>query len=153
MLKLVNKVLYRPAKPVTDFEEATQISRQMLDHIRKKGHLGLAAPQIGISKRFFVMLINESGHKSEFIVINPTIIDNISLPISLEEGCLSFPGKRIMVDRPREIVVSYYDGAIVNATKSALNSCLPLDGIAARCFQHEYDHLDGITMFDRKRGS
>jgi peptide deformylase len=140
MIKLVNKVLYRPAKPVTDFSEALRIGQQMLAYIKhpKTKALGLAAPQIGISKRFFVMNVNDFG----MIIINPTIIDNASEPITAPEGCLSFPNKIVEVSRPSNIVVSFYN-----------DICIPLEGLAARCFLHEYDHLDGITMFDRTRGS
>jgi len=149
MLKLVNKVLYRPAKPVdVDYwESVVRTGKEMLAYIRTRGY-GLAAPQIGVSKRFFVM--NVDG--IERIIINPTIVDNSSPFVSMEEGCLSFPGKRIMVDRPANIVVSYEDGLTKGMFDNIHVACLPMDGMEARCFLHEYDHLNGVTMFQHQRG-
>ena len=105
--------------------------------------VGLAAPQVGWSVRLFVM--NESGdpaHKEfERVVINPRIVKKAGR-VSGEEGCLSFPGIYIEVDRARHLSIEWQD----------------LDGVVhradwsdwpARIFQHEFDHLENVLLFHR----
>lgn len=101
--------------------------------------IGLAAPQVGVNKRLFIM-----GNLDKLIVcINPKIVNGEG-EIKDQEGCLSFPGLWLKVNRYEKIKVKYYN------TKAELIE-IDLDGLAARVFQHEYDHLDGIT-FDTKVG-
>lgn len=101
--------------------------------------IGLAAPQVGVNKRIFIM-----GNLDKLIVcINPEIVSGEG-EIKDQEGCLSFPGLWLKVNRYEKIKVKYYN------TRAELIE-IDLDGLAARVFQHEYDHLDGIT-FDTKVG-
>ena len=110
--------------------------------IHSKG-LGLAANQIGITKRFFAI-----GHESFDVFKKPAIIYNPVLVSADEEqelgqeGCLSFPGLLLQVSRPRIIMVRYQN----NKGEFLLSR---LEGLEARCFQHELDHLNGIT-FNKK---
>jgi peptide deformylase len=110
--------------------------------IHSKG-LGLAANQIGITKRFFAM-----GHESFDVFKKPAIIYNPVLVSADEEqelgqeGCLSFPGLLLQVSRPRIIMVRFQN----NKGEFLLSR---LEGLEARCFQHELDHLNGIT-FNKK---
>ena len=110
--------------------------------IHSKG-LGLAANQIGITKRFFAI-----GHESFDVFKKPAIIYNPVLVFADEEqelgqeGCLSFPGVLLQVSRPRIIMVRYQN----NKGEFLLSR---LEGLEARCFQHELDHLDGITFNKR----
>ena len=105
--------------------------------------MGLAANQIGITKRLFAM-----GHESFDVFKKPAIIYNpvlISADKEQElgqEGCLSFPGLLLQISRPRIIMVRYQN----NKGEFLLSR---LTGLEARCFQHELDHLDGIT-FNKK---
>ena len=105
--------------------------------------MGLAANQIGITKRFFAI-----GHESFDVFKKPAIIYNpvlISADKEQElgqEGCLSFPGLLLQISRPRIIMVRYQN----NKGEFLLSR---LTGLEARCFQHELDHLDGIT-FNKK---
>ena len=105
--------------------------------------IGLAANQIGITKRFFAI-----GHESFDVFKKPAIIYNPVLVNADEEqelgqeGCLSFPGLLLQVSRPRKIMVRYQN----NEGEFLLSL---LEGLEARCFQHELDHLDGIT-FNKK---
>jgi len=105
--------------------------------------MGLAANQIGITKRFFAI-----GHESFDVFKKPAIIYNPVLVNADEEqelgqeGCLSFPGLLLNIKRPGTVMVRYQ-----NREQDYLLS--RLEGMEARCFQHELDHLDGIT-FNKK---
>lgn len=100
--------------------------------------VGLAAPQIGITKRFFVL--GRGG--VELACINPEIVQEQQDPINGIEGCLSYPGLRLPVKRPEIIKVRY-------TTPEGRTKTHRLKGIMARAYLHEYDHLDGIVFGDR----
>ncbi len=142
-MKLTNKVLYRPAKPFTDFHLITHndfMVQQMFSFMKKNNGLGLAAPQIGLGKRLFVMEIQGTQRAC----FNPEIINQSDDLTDYPEGCLSFLGEECKISRPRSVTVRYQtvSGDWVEET---------LEEMAARCFQHEPDHLDGITMHDRAK--
>jgi|TARA_A100001011_G_scaffold368070_1_gene422012 peptide deformylase len=111
----------------------------MLD---EKG-MGLAANQVGITKRFFAM-----GHetfdtfKKHAIIWNPKLISQSEEQVVDVEGCLSFKGIWLKVKRPKKVEVQYE--TIQGETKFA-----KLDGMESKCFQHELDHLNGITFNQR----
>ncbi len=103
--------------------------------------IGLSAPQLGYSLRLFVMdILNE-----EFTCINPEILSESDGKIIDQEGCLSFPSLTLKVKRSEEVYVSYQ-----NTDGKSLKRWLT--GLQARCFQHELDHLNGIT-FDTQVGT
>jgi peptide deformylase len=142
-MKLTNKVLYRPAKAFEDFDHTTQnsfLADQLFSFMKKNDGIGLAAPQIGMSKRLFVMEV-DSIRRACF---NPEILDHSADLTEYTEGCLSFPGEECKIKRPCAVNVRYQTttGDWVQEN---------LDGLAARCFQHELDHLNGITMYDRAK--
>ncbi len=130
-------VLHRPAAEVTDI--ATQVLPlvvPMLELMERKRGAGLAAPQVGVGLRFFVSQIQ--GHRA---VVNPGYQAAWgSGRTSRLEGCLSWPGRDTYVSRFDRITVQWRDlsGALQNGE---------LEGIDARIFQHETDHLNGITIF------
>jgi len=105
--------------------------------------MGLAANQIGITKRFFAI-----GHetfdtfKKHAIIWNPLIKTQSEEKVFDVEGCLSFPGIFVKVERPKQIEVQYE--TTQGETKTAR-----LDGMESKCFQHELDHLEGITFNKR----
>ena len=140
-MKLTRKVLHNKAKPWVftgcDFQ-TQQMAKEMLQTMRKEKGIGLAAPQIGISRRVFVMHVDQR----EFVCFNPEIIGSGSDLADFDEGCLSFPGDSCNIKRPKDIRVRYRD-AFGNIVEEHL------EDLQARCFQHELDHLDGITMWDR----
>ena len=111
----------------------------MLD---EKG-MGLAANQIGITKRFFAM-----GHSSfdtfqkHAIIWNPQVIKFSEEKVVDVEGCLSFKGIWLKVERPKTVEVQY-------ETTQGKKRFAKLDGMESKCFQHELDHLDGITFNKR----
>lgn len=104
---------------------------------------GLAAPQIGVMKRVFVMDCGwKEGEPAPLAMIDPVVIAAERVPVTGEEGCLSIPGVPVPVTRHKAVTVQWTapDGDIHMAD---------FDGFEARCIQHEIDHLDGVVIFDR----
>ncbi|MBM7559595.1 peptide deformylase [Marinitoga litoralis] len=129
-------------KKATKVEKIDDEFKELLDNMTnvmyKEDGVGLAAPQVGISKRFFIM---DDGKKLRK-VINPEIIEFIGEDVVYEEGCLSIPGIFINVKRPEGIKVRYIDEE-GNEIEEELHD------YTARIFQHEYDHLEGILFVDK----
>lgn len=140
--------LRKHCKEVIDTDDVHQISRMLFETLKKAKGVGLAAPQINLIKRAFVIdtsPLNEDDltiEKFEGIFINPEIIDNDSENILFREGCLSIPDIFEEVNRPGKILVRYQDMILKTHEEE-------LDGIKARIFQHEYDHLEGILFIDK----
>jgi peptide deformylase len=101
------------------------------------GGIGLSANQCGVFERVFVIGTDEF----QIACVNPRIIGKSPSTIKESEGCLSFPGLYLKLDRPDWIEVEYTNenGQLVQTR---------LDGVTARCFQHELDHMNGIRMTD-----
>jgi len=113
----------------------------MINIMNTENGIGLAAPQVGINKRMFVMKVDALDDVPPLCVINPIIEEVSDTKNQFQEGCLSFPGKFIVIERPSKIYVKFidYHG---NERK------MELDGINSTCFQHEFDHVNGITILD-----
>ena len=143
---LVDTVLHDVAEPFdfTKPEKNLFLANKMLDFMKANNGIGLAAPQIGISARLFVMQIDWNNPVTAMICFNPEIIGHGELSAQIEEGCLSFPGDLVAVRRPAEIHAEYFNhrGERIETR---------LWGLSAICFQHELDHLDGIVMHDRAK--
>lgn len=143
-LKLTPEVLYRVCQPCS-FKNPTENLRlihHLLTLMRHERGIGLAANQAGLDRRLFVMLINDELYSC----FNPEIISSSQDLVEYNEGCLSFPGERIMITRPKTIQVAYYNA-------HGKHQQAELTGLVARCFQHELDHLNGITMHERQENS
>ena len=139
-MKLTQRVLTQRAKPIT-FEHPWQnhrLAQDMFALMQQERGIGLAATQIGLRKRLFVMAV-EGWHRACF---NPEIIRSSPEIVDWNEGCLSFPGDRCIIKRPQWIDVRYQDAEGQQHSERYA-------GLLARCYQHELDHLDGITMWDR----
>lgn len=139
-MRLTRRILHHRANPVK-FDYPTknqQLEQQLFDFMQKQNGLGLAAPQVGIKSRVFVMKINDRT----WACFNPEIEQAGQKLVGFAEGCLSFPGDECTITRPQTVTVRYqdYKGQWYHET---------LSGLESRCFQHELDHLDGITMWDR----
>lgn len=140
-MKLTRRILHQPAKPV-DFTypwKNQQLAKNLLEFMLAQNGIGLAAPQVGIGQRVFVMKI---GVRS-WACFNPEVMESDDDFANFDEGCLSFPGDSCTISRPNAIKVRY-------RTAEGEVQQEELLGLASRCFQHELDHLDGITMHDRK---
>jgi peptide deformylase len=150
--QLGQPVLRRVADPVTaDVLAADSFQRlvdEMFETLREAGGVGLAAPQVFVSLRVFLAVIDlpeegaEEGEPLVEVFINPRIVTASPEQESAWEGCLSFAELSVLVPRPRAVRVEYFDLDGVPQT-------LDLEGLAARVVQHECDHLDGILTLDR----
>ena len=123
--------------------DAVQLEKDMCEFMVSAHGIGLAANQIGITKQVFAMGSNNiEGFPLPFAVFNPKIL-KVSEDVVLErEGCLSYPDLWLSIKRPAKILVEYQtsNGNVIEAE---------MDGLIARCFQHEYDHLMGICFVDK----
>jgi len=126
-----------------DFEkdDAKALFETLRDEMVRHRGVGLSAPQIGVPVRAFV--IGNFSQPDEIMgVFNPLITDYSKEKVTYEEGCVSFPGMFIKVQRPQTIRVRYagWDGNM---------AAVRYEGYTARVFQHEYDHLNGIVFTRR----
>lgn len=143
------KVLEQIAEEVSEItDDLKKTIEEMIIECPKANGIGLAAPQIGISKRFFVVTLPEleddEGNKRPGLTdafINPEISEKKG-SCKMEEGCLSVPGIYEIVERAEEITVNYTN---INGERKTLNA----DGMLARVILHEYDHLDGVLFVSR----
>jgi peptide deformylase len=133
-------ILLRPTEKVTEFnEELRTLAADMFESMYKAIGIGLAAPQIGVSKRITVIdLSNQKNADEKIVLVNPEIIHKEGKQVA-DEGCLSLPDIRDKVSRAAKVKVRAQD--IEGKT-------IELEGteLLARAFQHEIDHLDGILF-------
>lgn len=115
---------------------------EMVVLMRKKSGVGLAAPQIGIPERFFVVQV---PGEQPIAFVNPEIIETSLETVDFTEGCLSVPGVWGDVSRPESICIQ-----AMNADGKVFR--LDADGYLARIIQHEYDHLNGVLFVDHLKG-
>lgn len=149
MLKLIthpNPILEQELKEfdfVNPVIDPHQLEEDMVKLMWENNGIGLAANQVGIDARVFtIMTRNLQGVTEPFAVFNPKIIAVSNEEEQGEEGCLSFPGLFFHVKRPEHVVAEFFD--------RDNNQCIiRFDGIDARCFLHEFDHLNG-TCFTSK---
>jgi len=122
-------------------DDVRRLVRDMFDTMYAANGQGLAAPQVGVSRRIIVLDVPQSDAPA-YALINPRVVEQSNETARAEEGCLSIPGVSDMVERPAKVVVEALDadGAPVR---------IEADGELARCLQHEIDHLDGILYIDR----
>jgi peptide deformylase len=143
IIKIGHPTLRKVAKPVEKFDQNLEkLVLDMVETMRLNDGIGLAAPQVNVSKRLFVIdkkLINEEWEAEAYI--NPKIIKADGSNI-LEEGCLSIPNIRADVDRPFKIEVEYQ-------TLKGEKVREEMDDLLARVFQHEFDHLEGVLFVDK----
>ena len=146
LLKIVtwpNPILETPADPVTNFNgDLKQLVDRMFETMYSAPGVGLAAVQVGVPKRLFVM--DCSGGKDpaqRVVMINPEVL-NVEGNQNGEEGCLSFPGIFTPVERSLRAIVRAHD---INGNE------FEIDGteLTARCMLHETDHCDGIVFLDK----
>lgn len=139
-------VLHAPAVPVETFDGSLHtLLRDMTDTMYAAPGVGLAAPQIGVPLRVFVIDLSVGQRAGELIeLVNPAVLACEGLQLE-EEGCLSLPGFEATVVRPSRAVVRGFDRDGVEKTVEGT-------GLLARALQHEMDHLDGSLFVDRLRG-
>jgi len=129
-----------PAAEVTD--EIRQLLDDMLETMYAAPGIGLAAPQVGVSKRIIVVDISRDEEpKAPLCMVNPELVWLSDEDAAYEEGCLSVPEHYAEVVRPAAIRVAYLD-------RDGKKQELETDGLLATVIQHEMDHLDGILFID-----
>ena len=136
-------ILKAKARAVTaaDADRIRDLVPRMFATMYKAPGIGLAAPQVGVGLRLFVMDLMENEKAEPFVLINPEIVARSPEHATREEGCLSIPGLYAEVTRPARVKVRYLDQAGVRQEIEG-------EGLRAACLQHEIDHLDGIMFVD-----
>ncbi len=138
---LGDEVLRAENKKVTVFDDALKmLVDAMFDTLVEADGVGLAAPQVGVSERFFIVDLRR-GEDSRYVFINPEILETSIEECPYEEGCLSIPGLYHEVIRPQRVKVQAQD-------LSGKHFTIEADGMLARVIQHENDHLNGILFVD-----
>ena len=144
-----NPVLKRKGKPIdTEYKELAQLIENMWETMYNAQGIGLAAPQVGLDIRLFLVdskQLEEEGEDFEGIkkvFINAEMIEEYDEIEPYEEGCLSIPQIRADVIRNSSIKISYYDENFEKNVES-------FTGINARVIQHEYDHIEGILFTEK----
>ena len=122
--------------------DPVELKAEMLKLMKANLGIGLSANQVGINARCFVFIINNNTNNQldrEILCLNPEIVENIEPVVTMWEGCLSFPEVNIQVPRHHKIKAKWTNekGNVIEDT---------LVGYDAVCFQHELDHLNGITF-------
>lgn len=139
-------VLQQTAKPVDNLtKEDLTLIKDMTETMYKTDGVGIAAPQVGVSKRIFIIDVKqvfEKGKKEAIVFVNPEILEESDEDESGSEGCLSVPGIQGDVYRYNKIKVRAYD---INFKKFEIVA----EGFMARVIQHETDHLNGCLFIDR----
>ena len=122
-----------------------RLSKQMAHAMYKNYGCGIAAPQVGVTKRLVVIDVDwdgEKGEKNPIVLVNPEIVELAGEPEEGGEGCLSLPERYGVVKRPNHVKVRAQDR---NGNTFEVEGT----GLTARCFCHEIDHLDGVLFTDR----
>ena len=147
LIEEASNVLRTPP-PEFDFEnppeDPIEIAKNMAEAMDKFGGLGLSCNQVGLPYRMFVMRTMHEGDKESKVIpyYNPKLTRVSQETDLMKEGCLSFPDLFLMIKRSKTIEFTYQDET--GEEKSAM-----LEGIGARCVQHEIDHLNGIIFLQR----
>jgi peptide deformylase len=146
ILKYGDDVLHQPAQPVQAITaDVTQLIDDLIETMYAAPGVGLAATQIGVPLRVFVVDISIGRDPNGLIVmVNPEFVERDGMQLE-EEGCLSVPGFNATVVRPERVVVKGIDRSGAEQRREG-------SGLLARAFQHEIDHLDGTLFVDRLRG-
>jgi len=132
-------VLTRPAKPVKRIDkDLLTLAKDMLESMYHYHGVGLAAPQVGVSKRFIIVDCGEEYQDDPYFLVNPEIISIDGKQFG-PEGCLSLPEFFTDVERPAKTVVEAMD---LNGKTIRINA----DGLLARALLHEIDHLNGVLF-------
>ncbi len=147
ILKYPESSLFEPSKQISDIDAALQQQiDQMINTLYFSRGLGLAAPQVGDLRSFFVYDLSQADeakveHSGPIIVLNPEILETEGEETA-DEGCLSIPGYFEKVSRSYRVLMKGLD-------REGKEIRIEAEGLAARLFQHEIDHINGVLMISR----
>ena len=146
ILRYGERPLHQTGTDVAVFDDALQqLIDDMIETMYAAPGVGLAATQIGVPKRIFVVDTSVGRNRNDLTVfVNPTFVEREGMQLE-EEGCLSVPGFNATVVRPSRTVIKGLDRHGTELTVEGT-------GLLARAFQHEMDHLEGVVFIDRLRG-
>jgi peptide deformylase len=146
ILRYGERPLHQPATDVTVFDDALQrLIDDMIETMYAAPGIGLAATQVGVPQRVFVVDTSVGRNRSDLTVfVNPAFVEREGMQLE-EEGCLSVPGFNATVVRPSRTLIKGLD-------RDGTERTVEGTGLLARAFQHEMDHLDGVVFVDRLRG-
>jgi peptide deformylase len=146
IVKYGHSVLHEPAAKVTDLTpDIEKLIDDMVETMYAAPGIGLAAPQVGVPVRLFVIDLSLGHNEKELItLINPEFLERDGMQLE-EEGCLSVPGFNATVVRPQHVRIRGLD-------RQGTEKIIEGNELLARAFQHEMDHLDGRVFLDRLRG-
>ena len=137
--------LRRVSKPVGEItDEIRELARDMCDVMYDEPGIGLAAPQVGVALRLFVIdteWSEEGNERQPVVIINPELLEKEGSTVG-EEACLSVPDYSAEVERAEKVTLRATDLDGKEIIEEA-------EGLRAVCLQHEYDHLDGVLFIDR----
>ncbi len=142
---LGEEILREPGVEVEAFDDDLhKLVSDMLETMYFAEGIGLAAPQIGVSRRVCVLDLHEKDNPEggRWVFVNPVIVESSDEEDKASEGCLSIPEMEEVVTRPERVTVRGFD-----AERQAIE--VEADGLLARALQHEIDHLDGVLFIDR----
>ena len=142
LVKPDDKILHQRVKSCGANLDRHFLAKTLIENMLHYDGVGLSANQIGIDERAFAM-IRDLEYNDIIVCFNPRVIKRYDDEVWCEEGCLSFPDEIINIQRPNRIVVKYED-------EDKKDHKIKLDGFAARVFQHEFDHLNGIDFTQRR---
>ncbi|HSM04788.1 MAG TPA: peptide deformylase [Longimicrobiales bacterium] len=138
-------VLREEAEPVEAFDDELEaLVEDMFETMYHADGVGLAAPQVGISRRVLVVDVRDEDEpaRGRWALVNPEVAWASKEVDKGTEGCLSIPGLEELVSRPASVEIRGFDPSGAEVT-------VPAEGLLARALQHEIDHLDGILFLDR----
>lgn len=141
IVRYPNPILRKKSEEVREItEEIKKLTQDLKEIMLVNQGIGLAAPQVGILKRIIVVQFSQKPQ----VFFNPKIIKKSRETLIEEEGCLSFPGLFLKIKRAKEVEVEFLNE---NGEKIRIKT----EGLLARIFQHEIDHLNGILLIDHVR--
>lgn len=142
IVKYPDPILRRRAAPLERVDDSVRaVARRMIELMYEAGGVGLAGPQVGLDWRIFV--VNITGEPDDVqVFINPVLHDPSRQTEPYEEGCLSLPHVTGEITRPVGITLDALD-------EHGRPVTLTCEGLEARVWQHEYDHLEGVLIIDR----
>tara|TARA_B000000532_G_scaffold226935_1_gene205571 strand:- start:812 stop:1252 length:441 start_codon:yes stop_codon:yes gene_type:complete len=121
--------------------DRSELAQTLVESMLHHRGVGLSANQIGINERAFAM-VSDIETMQVIVVFNPKIIKEYNKKETMEEGCLSYPETFLQIERPYGIVVKFED-------EDKKVHKIKMEGLMARIFQHEYDHMEGINFTQR----